>query len=218
VPTLWLGKLRLAGDKPTAVPTPARGTNSESPELSWTLIADLRDPEAVGEKVTLSLQVPPGAKVLGEMGQLLFWLKSLLLPPAMAMAVRVRLAVPRLLTVTVCAALVVVRSQLPKFRLPGENVMGARTPVPLSATVCGLAGPSSAKRSEALSEPSTQGLKITLNVQEPPGRTASPVQVSAPLTKSVGFVPVSPTLVILRYPVPVLVRVTVCAALAVLTA
>jgi hypothetical protein len=64
----------------------------------------------VGEKVTLSWQLAPPAKVLGEIGQLLLWLKSLLLAPAIPMVVIVRLAVPLLLTVTVCAALVVLRS------------------------------------------------------------------------------------------------------------
>jgi hypothetical protein len=110
VPTLWLGKLRLAGEMPTAVPTPVKRMNSESPALSLTLIPDLRGPEAVGAKVALTWQLAPGAKVLGEIGQLLFWLKSLLLAPVIPMAVRVRLAVPLLLTVTVCAALVVLRS------------------------------------------------------------------------------------------------------------
>ena len=101
MPTLWLGKLRLAGDKLTAVPTPVTRTNSESPELSWTLIADLRAPNAAGEKVVLTWQLAPGAKVLGEMGQLLVSLKSLLLEPAIPMAVRVSVAVPLLVTVTV---------------------------------------------------------------------------------------------------------------------
>jgi hypothetical protein len=80
------------------------------PELPLISIADLRGPEAVGEKVALTWQLASGARVFGEIGQLLFWLKSLLLAPAIAMVVRVALAVPLLLTVTVCAALVVVRS------------------------------------------------------------------------------------------------------------
>jgi hypothetical protein len=109
VPTLWLGKLRLVGDKLTAVPTPVKRMKSESPELSRRLIADRRGPEAVGTKVALSWQLAPAAKVLGESGQLLLWLKSLLSEPAILMDVMVRLAFPLLLTVTVCAPLVVPR-------------------------------------------------------------------------------------------------------------
>jgi hypothetical protein len=108
VPTFWLGKLRLAGDNCTAAPVPVKTTATEPPELSLISIADLRGPEAVGEKVALSWQLAPGAKVPGEIGQLLLWLKSLRLAPAIPMVVIVRLDVPPLLTVTVCAALFVV--------------------------------------------------------------------------------------------------------------
>jgi hypothetical protein len=110
VPTLWLGKLRLVGERHTAAPTPVKRIAREPPELSLMLTPVLRGPAAVGEKVTLSWQLAPPARVLGGIGQLLFWLKSLLLAPAIPMAVRVTLAVPLSLTVTVCAALLVVRS------------------------------------------------------------------------------------------------------------
>jgi hypothetical protein len=172
------------------------------------LIADLRGPDAVGEKVTLTWQLALGAKVLGEMGQLLFWLKSLLLAPPTAMEVRVRLAVPLLLTVTVCAALAVLRSCLPELRLLGENVIGG-VPVPLSATVCGLPEALSVKESEALREPAAKGPKITLTAQVALGTSVAPAQVSALSAKSPALVPPIPTVEMLRLAVPMLVRVTV---------
>ena len=64
----------------------------------------VRVPIAVGAKVTLILQFPPAGR---ELGQLLLWLKSPAFAPATAMAVMLMAAVPVLLKVTGCAALVV---------------------------------------------------------------------------------------------------------------
>jgi hypothetical protein len=115
VPTFWLGKVRLLGDNPTAVPTPVKRITSDPPELSLILIADLRGPEAVGEKVALTWQLAPAARVLGEIGQLLFWLKSLLLAPAIPMAVIVRAWPALFVSVTGWPALAVPRSSVPKY-------------------------------------------------------------------------------------------------------
>ena len=76
----------------------------------------------------------------------------------------------------------------------------------------------SVKFSEALRLPVADGVNLTLTVQVPLGVTVAPVQVSALLAKSLAFVPPSVTVEMVRSPVPVLVTVSVCAALVVLRA
>src|SRR5690242_11413537 len=88
-------------------------------------------------------------------------------------------------------------------------------PVPLSATVCGLAGASSVKERDALRAPVAVGAKVTLTVQVALTATVAPVQVSALLPKSPALVPVKPTEVICKLVLPLLVTVTVWAGLVV---
>ena len=70
--------------------------------LSVIVSEPVRVPVAVGAKVTLIVQLPPAAT---EPPQLLVWAKS----PDVTMPLTVRVAVPVLLRVTVCGALVVPR-------------------------------------------------------------------------------------------------------------
>jgi hypothetical protein len=102
-----------------------------------------------------------------------------------------------------------------KLTLEGENMIGGMVPVPLSATVCGLPEALSVKESEAVREPVAQGLKVTLTAQVPLGITVAPVQVSTLLEKSFASVPLSFTLAIVRFHIPLLVTVTLWAALVV---
>jgi hypothetical protein len=82
-------------------PVPVRLTVCGLPEaLSVTLKVPVRVPDAVGVNVTLMVQFPLAAR---EPPQVLLAAKS---PPA-AMLVMVRVALPVLDRVTVCAALVV---------------------------------------------------------------------------------------------------------------
>ena len=74
----------------------------------------------------------------------------------------------------------------------------------------------SAKLSEALRLPVADGVNVTLTVQALLGVTVAPVQVSALLAKSLGFVPPIVTVEKVRLPVPVLVTVSAWAALVVL--
>lgn len=69
---------------------------------------------------------------------------------------------------------------------------------------------------EALRLPVAEGVNVTLTVQVLPGVTVAPVQVSAPLVKSLAFVPPIATEVMWRLPVPLFVTVSVCAGLVVL--
>ena len=103
-----------------------------------------------------------------------------------------------------------------KFRELEENMIADVVPFPLSATICGLLE-LSAKESEALRAPMALGVNVTLTVQVPVGITAAPEQVSALLAKSAALVPISVTLVIVKFAVPLLARVTACAGLVVPT-
>jgi hypothetical protein len=106
---------------------------------------------------------------------------------------------------------------LVKVKLESESETAGAIPVPERVTVCGLSLALSLKLSEALRLPVADGVKVTLTVQVPFGITVAPVQASALLAKSLAFEPVSPTLVMVRFAVPLLVTVRPWPALAVPT-
>jgi hypothetical protein len=74
----------------------------------------------------------------------------------------------------------------------------------------------SVKFSEALRVPNADGVNVTPTAQVLLGVTVAPVQVSATLTKSLAFAPPTVTDEMVKLAVPVLVTVSVCAALVVL--
>ena len=69
-------------------------------------------------------QLAPGAR---EAGQLLLWAKL----PEMLMPLTCKANVPALVSVTMCAALVVASGWLPKSRLDGDSVAAAMPPWPV---------------------------------------------------------------------------------------
>ena len=85
--------------------------------------------------------------------------------------------------------------------------MGAETPVPVSEIICGLLAALSVKLTEPTALPAVVGVKVTLMVQIPPAVRDEP-QV---LVCAKGAVAVIEARV--RVAVPVLVTVTICAAL-----
>src|SRR6266566_2903572 len=92
------------------------------------------------------------------------------------------------------------------------------TPVPLRATDCGLPDALSVIVTLALRLPVAVGVKVTLMVQEAPA--ASVLELLGHVlvwAKSPALVPVRAMLLMVRDPVPLLVSVTVCAALVALT-
>jgi hypothetical protein len=114
-------------------------------------------------------------------------------------------ALPELVSVMLCAPLVVLIVWFPKARLVGESETAgaaAAVPVPLRATDCGLPG--------ALSEivnvpgwlPVAVGAKLTLIVQLPPAMTEVP-QLSVSAYCELGVM-----LVMLMVVLPILLRVT----------
>src|SRR2546430_530953 len=108
-----------------------------SAALSVMVTLALREPLAEGEKVTVMVQVPLAATLLG---QLLVWAKSLAFVPDRAILLMLRDSVPLFVRVTVCAVLVVFTFWLPKLKLVGLKFTAGDglKPVPLSATFCGL--------------------------------------------------------------------------------
>ena len=89
--------------------------------MSVTVNVALRDPMAVGVKVTLIVQVPLAARVEGLIGQLLVCPKSPGLVPVKPMLVMVNAAPLGFESVTAWAALVA-----PTFWLLKVSVVGAR--------------------------------------------------------------------------------------------
>ena len=84
------------------------------------------------------------------------------------MLLMLKAAVPVLVSVTVCAALVVPTFWFPKLTLVGLRLtLGAGvTPVPLSAALCGLFVALSVKVRLALRLPLALGVNVTLIVHE----------------------------------------------------
>jgi hypothetical protein len=136
----WGLKVRLVGDRLTVVvpalaPVPVRPTTCGLPvALSVIVIVPVCVPVAVGVKVTLIEQFAPAASEAPQvvvsaycaLGTMLLMLSD---------------AVPELVSVTDCAALVVFNVWLANVRLVGDNdtagVFGA-APVPVRFTVWGL--------------------------------------------------------------------------------
>ncbi len=87
-------------------------------------------------------------------------------------------------------------------------------PVPLSATLCGLPVALSVNEMDAVRVPAAVGLNVALTEQaEPAVRLAA--QVLPEMAKSPAFVPANAMFEKVTVPLPVLVMVTLCAALVV---
>jgi len=119
---------------------------------------------------------------------------------------------PLLLSVTVCAALALPTDCVPKLTLLADRltVGGVATPVPDSATVCGLPAALSVMVTDATRLPAAVGLNVTLIVQLAPPATLAPHVFVC--EKSPAFVPAIAMLVIDNGP-PVLLSVIPCATL-----
>ena len=84
----------------------------------------------------------------------------------------VKLVVPTLVSVTVCAEVVVPMATVPKLRLVGESF--AVVPVPLSGTRCGLLAALSVMLRAAVRVPVAVGLKVTLILHLAPAANELP--------------------------------------------
>ena len=115
-----------------------------------------------------------------------------------------------LVKVNVFAALVVPSVCVAYVAVAGVSVAGMM-PVPDRGTVCGLSAALSVKVSAPVSAPSTVGVKFTFTVHLAPAARVVP-HVLAEIAK----LPLGAMLLIFSVPVPLLVNVTVFAALVVL--
>jgi hypothetical protein len=120
LPRGWRAKPKTTGESFTTVPTPISGTTCGLPVASSEMVrAPVLTPFALGAKVTLMVQEVPAATLRA---QLLVWEKS----PLTVMLVLVSAAVPVLLSVTRCEALVVPTSWPANVRPVGATLAMGR--------------------------------------------------------------------------------------------
>ena len=210
VPTTVLPKVRLEGfsDTPGAVPAPLSVTVCVPPlALSVMVITPVRVPLAVGVNVTAIVHVPEAA-IGVEIEQIVpaFRAKS----PLAARAMMVSELVPVLVTVTDCAAAVVPTTVLPKVRLEGATDIPAAVPLPVSVTICVPPLASSLVVTTLVRVPLAVGVNVTAIVQVLPAATGVEVEQVVPVPKAKS--PLAINAVMFRELIPVLVKVTDCAA------
>jgi hypothetical protein len=133
------------------------------------------------------------------------------LAPVSPIELMVSAAVPVLVSVKVCGALVVRRGTVPKFADVGVKLTLACTPVPVRVTTCGLVTSESLMVSVPVRTPVVVGANTMLMRQFCPGlRLVPQFEVSEKFVLHV-------MLLIVKVVVPTFARVTVCAALRVPT-
>ena len=164
--------------------------------LSVTVNVALREPVAVGVKVTLMVQVPLAAKVEGLRGQLLVCPKSPGLFPVKPMLVMVSAAPLGFESVTALAVLVMPTLWLPKSGTGEGERLGEAIPVPDTPAVWGLLLALSVTVNVAIRDPVAAGVKVTLMVQVPLAAKVEGLRGQLLVCpKSPGLVPVKPMLV-----------------------
>src|SRR5438128_1866087 len=206
------------------MPVPARDTDCGPPAASSVMFtAAARTPGASGVKLTLIVQLAPGATEPAPVGQVLpaAKAKSAACAPVMVMLVRLSGAPPLLVSVTFCAALVVPTRCSPNALLVAESVaVGGVTPVPVSDTDCGLSAASSVMVTVAVRALAAVGVK-EIGRASCRERATEPTAVGQVLpaakAESAACAPVMVMLVRLSGVPSLLVRVTFCATLMVVT-
>ena len=167
--------------------------------MSVTVNVALREPVAVGVKVTLMVQVPLAAKVEGLMGQLLVCPKSPGLVPVKPMLVIVNAVPLGLERVTALAALGVPTFWFPKSGTGDGERPGSDAPVPDTPAVWGLLLALSVTAKVALRDPVAVGVNVTLMVQLALAAKVEGLRGQLLVCpKSPGLVPVKPMLVMVN--------------------
>ena len=177
------------------------------PALELSTTRPLRIPDAVGVKSTAIVHVPEAATGL-EVEQVVAASneKSLLA----ASVFMVSGLLPVLVNVTDCAAEVAPTNVLPKVRLEGFNETPGAVPVPTIVMFCVPPPALSLMVTAPVREPAAVGENVTAIVHVPEAATSVEIEqvVPAPRAKS----PLAASAVILSALLPVLVKVTDCAA------
>lgn len=128
--------------------------------LSLTVAAPVKEPDTLGLKSTLKVQVAPTA-TLAPQGVVP---EPEALKPALATMLEMVSVVPELLVrVTDFGALAVPTARVPKARVVGDKTTGI-APVPVSPMICGLTAPESATDAAPLIDPVLVGVKVTERV------------------------------------------------------
>lgn len=180
--------------------------------LSVTVTVAVRVPGAEGVKVTVMVQLLFPAT---EPPQVLDCAKSPEFAPVTAMLPIAKLVFPVLFKVIVWPALVVPTFWLTKVRAEAVSAATGALPVPVRVMACGLPEALSVMLTDAERLPEAVGVKVTLIEQLPPAATGLPqVLLSA---KSPEFAPVTPTVLMFSVVLPLLLTVTIWAALVVPT-
>lgn len=174
--------------------------------LSVMLKLPVKAPPASGVKLTLIVQEPLAGTVLP---QLFVCAKF----PLVAMLATVSARLPVLESVTACEPVVEFTGRAAKVSVVGERPASGAVPVPVRLTVCVLLAMPlllSVTVIVPVRVPAAVGVNVMLIVQLPPAATELPqVFVCA---KSPAFVSVIAMLVMLKAPLPELLRVTGCTA------
>ena len=174
VPRFWLVKVRLDAVRPATgpLPVPAKVMVWGLPVALSVMVTDAeRDPGAVGEKVTLIVQLFP---IVTGLPQVLVWAKSPEFVPVTVTAVIFNVAFPVLFTVTVWAVLVEPTFCALKVKFEAVRPTTGPLPVPLKPKVCGLPGALSVMLTEAVRVPTAVGVKVTVTEQLLPAPTDPP--------------------------------------------
>ena len=158
------GNVRLLADRVTGAfsPVPLSAIVCGEPfALSVMVTAAIAAPLAVGAKCPWMEQFAPTASIVP---QLLANKNSVAFVPVTAMLVNVSAAVPLLVSVTDCDALLSPTVVAGNVRLVADSVTGP-TPVPFNAIVCGEPAALSVKVRFATAVPACVGAKDTLRMQ-----------------------------------------------------
>jgi len=194
-----------------AAPVPVRPTVCGAPDaLSAIESVALKLPTEPGVKTTEMGQLEPAAS---DAPQVFVWAKLVAPEPPRVMAVMLSAALPVLLSVTVCAALVVPLAEVKVKEDGARETTGAGTAVPVPVRVMDWGVPEalSATDNVALKPAADDGVKVTEMLQlKPTGSDVPQALVSAKLEAPL---PVIVTPVMVSAALPVFVSCTVCAAL-----
>ena len=177
-------------------------------ESSTTVTVALRDPVALGVKVTLIAQLLP---TLTLVPQSLDCAKSLAFVPVTVMLEMAKEASPALFRVIPWGRLLTPTGSAPMLRLSEERLGSGPPPLPVRLTAWGLPEASSVMVRAAERGPNTVGWKITLIAQLAPAASELPQVLDS--EKSPASDPETVMLLMLRDWVPLFVKVTDWAAL-----
>jgi hypothetical protein len=200
LPTATVLKLNVLADRVTgALPVPLRLTVwGLFSAWSVNVNAPVAAPVVTGVNVTPTMQLAPAARLAAQV------LLAIAKAPLVPMLEKLKAALPRFVSVTVLAALVLPTANVPKFKLLEETVACAM-PFPVRLTVCVPGSSTIVSVPEAA--PTVAGANETEMVQDEPAAMLA-VQVFVWIKGALAV-----TLATCMGPVPVFDTVTVLAAL-----